>query len=133
MLLYVKGGAAVTSNEYRSFTVVGNALAGTTGDDTRWGGTVGVGLEYAFAPNWSVGIEYDHLFMQDRTYTFTTPAGVFFSTDRIRSGRRSRHRPHQLQVRRPGHREVLISRLPATNIEAPGHVPGLFCWPRPAG
>jgi outer membrane immunogenic protein len=84
VLLYVKGGAAVTSNEYRSFTALGNVLAGTTGDDTRWGGTVGVGLEYAFAPNWSVGIEYDHLFMQDRTYTFNTPAGVFFSTDRIR-------------------------------------------------
>ena len=31
---------------------------------------VGVGLEYGFAPNWSVGVEYDHLFMQDRTYTF---------------------------------------------------------------
>ena len=30
---------------------------------TRWGGTVGVGWEYGFAPNWSAGIEYDHLFM----------------------------------------------------------------------
>ena len=28
-------------------------------------------------------IEYNHLFLQDRTYTFTTPGGVFFSTDRI--------------------------------------------------
>ena len=84
-LLYIKGGAAVTSNEYRSFTALSNVIAGTTSDDTRWGGTVGVALEYAFAPNWSVGIEYDHLFMQDRTYTFNTPAGVFFSTDRIRS------------------------------------------------
>jgi outer membrane immunogenic protein len=83
VLFYVKGGAAVTSNEYRSYTVVGNALAGSTNDDTRWGGVVGVGLEYGFAPNWSIGIEYDHMFMQDRTYTFTTPAGAFFGTDRI--------------------------------------------------
>ena len=45
---------------------------------------VGVGLEYAFAPNWSAAIEYDHLFMQDRTYSFTTPAGAFAGTDRIR-------------------------------------------------
>jgi outer membrane immunogenic protein len=82
-LLYVKGGAAVTDNRYRTFDAVG-ALAGTTSDDTRWGGVVGVGLEYGFAPNWSVGIEYDHLFMQDRTSTFTTPAGAFFSNERIR-------------------------------------------------
>ena len=34
--------------------------------ETRWGGVVGVGLEYGFAPNWSVGIEYDHMFMGDR-------------------------------------------------------------------
>src|SRR5882724_1861304 len=77
-LVYVKGGAAVTSNNYRSFVNATNALAGSTSDDTRWGGTIGVGAEYAFAPNWSVGLEYDHLFMQDKTYTFTTPAGGFF-------------------------------------------------------
>ena len=83
VLLYVKGGAAVTSNSYR-INNVGGALAGVTGDDTRWGGTIGAGLEYAFAPNWSVGVEYNHLFMQDRTYNFTTPGGAFFGTDRIR-------------------------------------------------
>jgi outer membrane immunogenic protein len=83
VLFYAKGGAAVTANRYRINTV-GGALAGTTGDDTRWGGTVGVGLEYGFAPNWSAAIEYDHLFMQDRTVAFTTPAGVAFGSDRIR-------------------------------------------------
>jgi outer membrane immunogenic protein len=82
VLLYVKGGAAVTANSYRS--TFGGATIGVTGDDTRWGGTIGAGLEYAFAPNWSVGVEYNHLFMQDRTYTFTTPGGAFFGTDRIR-------------------------------------------------
>jgi outer membrane immunogenic protein len=83
VLLYVKGGAAVTSNSYRINNVVGGALTGVTGDDTRWGGTIGAGLEYAFAPNWSVGVEYNHLFMQDRTYNFTTPAGLAFSSERI--------------------------------------------------
>ena len=83
VLFYVKGGAAVTSNEYRQFAVATNTLAGVTGDDTRWGGTVGVGLEYGFAPNWSVGVEYNHLFLQDRTYTFTQPGGGFFGTERI--------------------------------------------------
>jgi len=45
---------------------------------------VGVGLEYGFAPNWSAAIEYDHLFMQDRTYAFITPGGIFAGNDRIR-------------------------------------------------
>ena len=33
---------------------------------------VGVGLEYGFAPNWSAGIEYNHMFMQDKTYNFVS-------------------------------------------------------------
>src|SRR5216683_716802 len=58
-------------------------------DDTRWGGVVGVGVEYGFAPNWSAAIEYDHMFMQDKTHTFTNNgvagvAGTLFGTDRIR-------------------------------------------------
>ena len=78
-------GAGTNSTRLTGGTVRGSlSVSGTTGDDTRWGGVVGVGLEYGFAPNWSVGIEYDHLFMQDRTYTFTTTAGAFFGTDRIR-------------------------------------------------
>jgi len=34
-----------------------------TTSETRWGAEVGVGFEYAFAPSWSLGFEYDHLFM----------------------------------------------------------------------
>jgi len=83
-LLYVKGGAAVTADHFNFTSTATGALAATTGDQTRWGGTVGVGAEFGFAPNWSVGVEYDHLFMQDKTSTFTTPAGVFFGTERIR-------------------------------------------------
>jgi outer membrane immunogenic protein len=84
VLFYVKGGAAVTSNDYRSYTIATNTLAATSNDDTRWGGTIGVGLEYGFAPNWSVGVEYNHLFMQDATYTFRNANGGLFATDRIR-------------------------------------------------
>jgi len=38
---------------------------------TRWGGVVGVGWEYGFAPNWSAGIEYDHLFMGNANNSFS--------------------------------------------------------------
>jgi outer membrane immunogenic protein len=70
VLFYVKGGAAVTDNQYSSWSqMTGNELS--TGNDTRWGGTVGAGFEYGFAPNWSVGLEYDHLFMGTDNVTFT--------------------------------------------------------------
>ncbi len=84
VLFYIKGGAAVTADRFRVFDVPTGLVVGTTGDDTRWGGVVGVGLEYGFAPNWSAGIEYNHLFMQDRTHTFVDATGAFFGTDRIR-------------------------------------------------
>ena len=82
-LLYVKGGAAVTSNKYSVVNAAG-AFVSSTSSDTNWGGTIGVGAEYAFAPNWSVGVEYDHLFMQDKTYDFTNAAGVLVGRDRVR-------------------------------------------------
>jgi outer membrane immunogenic protein len=69
-LLYFKGGAAVTSNRF----FVNNTLTGlglATASATRWGGTVGIGGEYGFSPNWTVGIEYDHLFMGDSNNSFS--------------------------------------------------------------
>jgi outer membrane immunogenic protein len=38
---------------------------------TRWGGVIGVGFEYGFAPNWSFGVEYDDLFMGHANNSFT--------------------------------------------------------------
>ena len=32
---------------------------------------MGIGWEYGFAPNWSAGIEYDHLFMGDSNNSFS--------------------------------------------------------------
>jgi outer membrane immunogenic protein len=84
VLFYVKGGAAVTDDRHRTVITGTNTLTSSTGDDTRWGGVVGTGLEYGFSPNWSAAVEYDHLFMQDRTYTFTAPGGAFAGNDRVR-------------------------------------------------
>jgi outer membrane immunogenic protein len=72
-LFYVKGGAAVTSNRFSILsTLTGTELAAASA--TRWGGTVGVGWEYGFAPNWSAGIEYDHLFMGNSNNSFSVNA-----------------------------------------------------------
>jgi outer membrane immunogenic protein len=78
VLIYVKGGAAVVSDKYQIFDAAGPLLASTS--DTRWGGTVGAGLEYGFAPNWSVGVEYNHIFLSDKDVTFAGFAG----TERIK-------------------------------------------------
>jgi outer membrane immunogenic protein len=82
-LLYVKGGAAVTDNRYdHRFT--GTNVIIDSASDTRWGGTIGVGFEYGFAPNWSIGVEYDHLFMADRTINFVDAFGAVSTVDRVR-------------------------------------------------
>jgi outer membrane immunogenic protein len=69
-LLYVKGGAAVTDNR---FTVIDNltSIGLVSATATRWGGTLGVGFEYGFAPNWSFGVEYDHLWMGNANNSFS--------------------------------------------------------------
>jgi outer membrane immunogenic protein len=88
VLLYAKGGAAVVRDKYRAFDIP-TGLTIDTGGETRWGGTVGAGLEFGFAPNWSVGVEYDHLFMGHREVSFFfvgnagLPAGVFAGAARI--------------------------------------------------
>jgi outer membrane immunogenic protein len=90
VLWYVKGGAAVTDDKYRG-TVTATGVLFDSASETRWGGVVGTGLEYGFAPNWSVAVEYDHLFMGHQSVTFTSagvlagiPAGAAFRTDSIR-------------------------------------------------
>src|SRR3954466_14634711 len=87
-LLYVKGGAAVVRDRYSGFGL-GIGAEFDRASETRWGGTVGVGLEYGFTPNWSVAVEYDHLFMGSRDINLTAtgvlaaPAGALVRTDRI--------------------------------------------------
>jgi outer membrane immunogenic protein len=83
-LFYVKGGAAVTDNRFSILsTLTGAELIAASA--TRWGGTVGVGWEYGFAPNWSVGIEYDHLFMgnSNNSFAVVNPINAAFLNDRI--------------------------------------------------
>ncbi len=74
-LLYAKGGAAWARNRYdvqnSAFWGAGNTIApcfnGVTfvgcnpsGSQTRFGWTIGVGVEWAFIDNWTAGIEYAH-------------------------------------------------------------------------
>jgi outer membrane immunogenic protein len=59
-LIYAKGGAAWTRASL-NYTITGMGVANFTGAETRAGWTVGGGLEYMIAPNWSVFAEYNHM------------------------------------------------------------------------
>jgi outer membrane immunogenic protein len=80
-LLYVKGGAAVTDTKFD--TQFAGVTTATSSGNTQWNGTVGVGLEYGFTPNWSFGVEYDHIFTNRRNVDFNAvPGGAFVGTAR---------------------------------------------------
>ena len=73
-LWYLKSGFAVTSNRFDiNDTFSGLNLVSTS--STRWGAVIGTGFEYAFGPNWSIGIEYDHLFMKSSDLAFAAGGG----------------------------------------------------------
>jgi outer membrane immunogenic protein len=82
VLGYVKGGAAVMHNRYSSFFTATNVVFNQA-DETRWGGVVGAGIEFGVARNWSVAVEYDHLFMDTNSVTFPASAIAVTRSDNI--------------------------------------------------
>jgi outer membrane immunogenic protein len=67
-LVYGKGGVAWAHDKYSTNFYT---FPGTVGiDETRIGWTVGAGVEYAFAPNWSGKIEYNYMDFGTRNVSF---------------------------------------------------------------
>lgn len=66
VLLYAKGGGAWTGNTFGSPTIP------DTITETRWGAALGAGLEYGLTQNWTIGVEWDHLFMGAVNETLST-------------------------------------------------------------
>jgi len=92
VLLYLKGGAAVVDNKYNTdcinngiYCAKGNRLA--SADVAHWGGTVGTGLEIGFASNWSVGVEYDHIFLDRKNFDMTVSSEYGGAVAPQRAGR----------------------------------------------
>jgi outer membrane immunogenic protein len=88
VLGYVKGGAAVTKDNYSGVSQFQNGAfpPGFTFDqaaETRWGGAIGTGIEYGFAPGWSVAVEYDHLFMGHSSNNLNNFMGGFDRTESV--------------------------------------------------
>lgn len=83
-LLYAKGGAAWAHDKYEvnnfNCTTTPFVSCNTSASNTRLGWTVGGGLEWAFASNWSVLVEYDHYGFGTKTLGFTDSANPGFVT-----------------------------------------------------
>ena len=68
-LLYAKGGYAFRDNNNIGVTVAGVPAPFTTNGSHKDGYTVGAGLEYMFAPNWSAKAEYQYYNFGSTTFT----------------------------------------------------------------
>ncbi|MGQ0682257.1 outer membrane protein [Bradyrhizobium sp.] len=68
-LLYAKGGYAWRDGNNIGVTVAGAPAGFTTSGNSKDGYTVGAGLEYLFAPNWSAKAEYQYYNFGNTTFT----------------------------------------------------------------
>src|SRR5579871_139061 len=81
-LLYFKGGGAVVAD--RNDILTNGAVFASSSGDNRWGGVVGAGVEFSFAPNWSAAFEYNHLFIANTNLAFSNiTTGATVSSDRV--------------------------------------------------
>ena len=72
-LLYGKGGWGWVDQRFDMInTATGALLTGTTNNNSRNGADAGVGGEWMFTPGWSLWAEWDHIFLRDRNFVFTT-------------------------------------------------------------
>jgi opacity protein-like surface antigen len=74
LLLYGKGGAAWDSESHFALDSI-SAPNAFSANNTRWGWTVGAGLEYAFTPAWSGKVEYNYLSFANSTISFNDGVG----------------------------------------------------------
>jgi outer membrane immunogenic protein len=74
-LLYAKGGYAFTDTTL-GVTVAGVPVPFATTGNNKNGFTVGAGLEYMFAPNWSVKGEYQYYNFSNTAFVAPTPVGL---------------------------------------------------------
>src|SRR5262245_22469143 len=74
-LLYAKGGYAWRDNSNIGVSVAGVPAGFTTDGNHKDGYTVGAGLEYMFAPNWSAKAEYQYYNFDNTKFT-SGPADI---------------------------------------------------------
>lgn len=80
LMVFVKGGLAFADFDYSAGNVItlgGGGVSLTTSlSDTRVGGLLGMGAEYAFLPNWTAKIEYNYMDFGKENYSFPVTAAA---------------------------------------------------------
>jgi outer membrane immunogenic protein len=79
ILIYAKGGAAWAGDKYFLNSSFAGAPNNFAGSETRFGYTIGGGIEWAFLQNWSARVEYAY-------YDFGTKSLNLFGTSLINTG-----------------------------------------------
>ena len=105
-LLYAKGGYAWRDNNNIAVSFAGVPAAFTTDGSHRDGYTVGAGLEYMFAPNWSAKVEYQYYNFGSTTFT-SGPADIVGDPIPGRRAYRQGRPELSLRLGRPGRHAVL--------------------------
>lgn len=77
VLGYVKGGGAWTNTSTQVFGTIPTTFLSEFASSDRSGWTIGGGLEWMFAPNWSVFGEYNYMDFGRRDINFTAGPGTF--------------------------------------------------------
>jgi outer membrane immunogenic protein len=78
-MLYAKGGFAWANEQYSAVGIFVAAPFDLEGPETRFGWTLGAGLDWAFSDYWSIGLEYDY-------YNFGRHAVAFLDANSALSG-----------------------------------------------
>ncbi|MFZ2078204.1 MAG: outer membrane beta-barrel protein [Xanthobacteraceae bacterium] len=73
VLLYGQGGGAWTNTDITFFNGVGTQIGQFSNNRTGW--TAGGGVEWMFAPHWSVFVEYNYMGFGTRSAAFTACGG----------------------------------------------------------
>ena len=87
VLVYGKAGGAWVGANNPNLTVGGAGQTLTSSTTTNFGWTAGIGVEWAFAGNWSARAEYDYIGLQNQTVTVA--AGGPFGGDTININNRN--------------------------------------------
>jgi outer membrane immunogenic protein len=82
LLIYGKGGAAWTNDNYQVFIGTPSQNLLFSSNITRWGWMAGIGVEYAFTDNWTAKIEYNYMDLGNYALHFTeASANVFMDSN----------------------------------------------------
>jgi outer membrane immunogenic protein len=87
VLVYGKGGGAWVGANNPNATVNGAGVTLSSSTTNNFGWTAGVGVEWAFAGNWSARAEYDYIGLQNQSVT--VGAGNAFAGDTINLNNRA--------------------------------------------